>query len=139
MASWDGNRSIQLTHSPDNEHHARWSPDGQYLAFLSGRGGDEDGEQVWLLNRAGGEATKLTEIKGGVSDYVWSPDGKRLAVVVQDPDPDGAEREKKEWRKKPPGQSSSIAFTSRRTNPATWMASGSTCSCSTLRRAKRSA
>ena len=58
MTSWDGARAIQLTNSPDNEHHARWSPDGQYLAFLSSRTSDDDGEQVWLLNRAGGEATQ---------------------------------------------------------------------------------
>ena len=95
-------RAIQLTHSPDNEHHARWSPDGRYLAFLSSRTSDEDGEQVWLLNRAGGEATKLTELKGGVSDYSWSPDGTRLALVVQDPDPDAATGERKSQEKKAP-------------------------------------
>lgn len=102
MTSWDGTRAIQLTSSPGNEHHARWSPDGQYLAFLSSRTSDEDGEQVWLMNRAGGEATKITEIKGGVSDFAGSPDGKRLALVVQDPDPDAAESEKQGAEKKAP-------------------------------------
>ena len=43
--------------------------------------------QVWLLNRAGGEAVKLTDVKGGVTDYAWSPDSKRLSLVVADPDP----------------------------------------------------
>ncbi len=102
MTSWDGETSIQLTHGPENEHHARWSPDGQYLAFLSGRANDAAGEQVWLLNRAGGEAAKLTDVKGGVSDYVWSPDGKRLVLVVQDPDPDAATGEAKTAEKKAP-------------------------------------
>ena len=54
------------------------------------------------MNRAGGEATKLTELKGGVSDFVWSPDGKRLALVVQDPDPETATVEKKGQEKKAP-------------------------------------
>jgi Tol biopolymer transport system component len=67
MTSWDGNRAIQLTSSPDNEHRARWSPDGEHLAFLSSRTSEEDGEQVWLMNRAGGEATKITEIKGAAT------------------------------------------------------------------------
>lgn len=83
MTSWDGARTIQLTHSPDDEHTPRWSPDNRYLAFLSARDDDYDAEQVWLLDRAGGEAEKLTEYPGGVSDYVWSPDGSRLALVVR--------------------------------------------------------
>ena len=31
---------------------------------------------------------KLTEVRGGVSGYAWSPDSKRLVLTVQDPDPD---------------------------------------------------
>ncbi len=72
MASWDGSQQIRLTATPDSgETMPRWSPDGRYLAFLSARGDEEEkkkGSQVWLLNRAGGEAQKLTDIKGGISD-----------------------------------------------------------------------
>jgi dipeptidyl aminopeptidase/acylaminoacyl peptidase len=60
---------------------------------------------VWLLNRAGGEAIKITDVKGGVSDHVWSPDSKRLALVVNDPDPadpDSDDKEKPENEKKTP-------------------------------------
>ncbi|HEX7023839.1 MAG TPA: S9 family peptidase, partial [Gemmatimonadales bacterium] len=43
--------------------------------------------QVWLLNIGiGGEAEKITDLKGGVSSTAWSPDGKRLALIVNDPD-----------------------------------------------------
>ena len=83
MTSWDGTQSIRVTSSPDGESSPRWSPDGRYLAFLSGRQ-EGKGAQVWLLDRRGGEAQRLTQLKGGVSDYVWSPDSKRLAVVVED-------------------------------------------------------
>ena len=31
---------------------------------------------------------RITDLPGGVSDYAWSPDGKRLALIVSDPDPD---------------------------------------------------
>jgi dipeptidyl aminopeptidase/acylaminoacyl peptidase len=70
---------------------------------VSARGTDEEkkkGAQIWVLDRAGGEAQKLTDIKGGVADYAWSPDGKRMVLVVSDDDP-ASEPEKLEgWKRK---------------------------------------
>jgi dipeptidyl aminopeptidase/acylaminoacyl peptidase len=40
------------------------------------------------LDRRGGEAVLLTEIKGRLQGYEWSPDSTRLALVIGDPDPD---------------------------------------------------
>ena len=90
MASWDGTRQLRLTSSPESENAPRWSPDGRYLAFLSGRPGQAKGTQVWLLDRSGGEARQLTDVKGKLSSYEWSPDSKRLLLVMADPDPDDA-------------------------------------------------
>src|SRR5256885_11310680 len=50
--------------------HPRWSPDGKYLAFLSAR--NEGKTQVWLLNRAGGEAQRLTEMAQNIADFARS-------------------------------------------------------------------
>src|SRR4051812_37229584 len=75
-----GGEPLRLTASPKPESHPRFSPDGRYLAFLSGRDGKKS--QVWLLDRRGGEAVKLSDYRADVSDLVWSPDGKRLALVV---------------------------------------------------------
>ena len=86
MVSWDGAQDIQLTSSPESESSPRWSPDNTYLSFLSSRQGAKGG-QLWLMNRAGGEAVKVTDIKGGISDYVWAPDSKRIVFVVNEPDP----------------------------------------------------
>ncbi|MGH9466266.1 MAG: DPP IV N-terminal domain-containing protein, partial [Terriglobales bacterium] len=86
MAPWGGGPSLQLTDSADNsESSPRWSPDGRYLAFLSSRPGPATGNQVWLLNRQGGEAVQLTAVEGALHSFVWSPDSRKLALVIQDP------------------------------------------------------
>src|SRR5256885_5813617 len=84
MTSWDGARTLRLTNSKEGESAPRWSPDGRWLAFLSGR--EDEHTQLWLLDRAGGEGRKLTSFAADVEDYVWAPDGKRLAAVVGDAD-----------------------------------------------------
>ena len=87
MTSWDGATTVRLTHTPDaSEHAPRWSPDNRYLSFLSGRGDRGQGDQLWLLDRRGGEAAQVTQIKPGISDYAWSPDGNRLVFVIEDGD-----------------------------------------------------
>ena len=86
MASIDGTKNIRLTYSPESESSPRWSPDGKYLSFTSSRPGKAKGNQVWLLDRLGGEARQLTELKGRLSDYEWSPDSKRLALVIREND-----------------------------------------------------
>ena len=96
----NGGESRQLTGGPRTDVLPRWSPNGQRLAFLSDR--LEDGQrQVFVLNRHGGEAVALTDIKGdipsprGLNALQWSPDGKTLAFLLEDSD-DVAERKSKE-------------------------------------------
>src|SRR2546429_289214 len=84
MTSWDGARTLRLTNSKEGESAPRWSTEGGWLAF--GSSGEDEHAQVWLLDRAGGEGRKLTSFGGDVEDYVWAPDGKRLAAVVGDAD-----------------------------------------------------
>lgn len=87
--------------TPDT--NPRWSPDGCYLAFLSGRDlgvspgpeggsngrgggdkkGDKSGPQIWVAPTAGGEARPVTAIKGGVEEFVWSPDSRLIAFVAR--------------------------------------------------------
>src|SRR5882672_4260714 len=88
MVGIDGQHERQITWSTDSESSPRFSPDGKYLSFTSSRPGKAKGNQVWLLDRSGGEAFQLTEIKGRLQGYEWSPDSKRLALTVGDPDPD---------------------------------------------------
>jgi len=90
----DGSGRIRLTHTGDSsESHPRFSPDGRYLAFLAARGNDCCGDdedpaaksQVWLLDRSGGEARRLTGLPGGVSRFEWLPDSAHLVLVSRDP------------------------------------------------------
>jgi dipeptidyl aminopeptidase/acylaminoacyl peptidase len=84
-----GGESRALTSSGVSSSHARWSPDGKSIAFLSAR--DEGKTQVWLLNVHGGEAERLTKTSQDVEDFVWSPDSRSLALVLRDPSPEELE------------------------------------------------
>jgi len=67
----------QMTNLENTIHDlaARWSPDGQTLAFLSDRSGSL---QIHLLSLRGGEARQISHLSQGVSEYSWQPDGSAL-------------------------------------------------------------
>jgi len=101
MVGFDGKDDRQVTSSQDSESTPRFSPDGRYLSFTSSRPGPAKGNQVWLLDRQGGEAFQLTDLKGRLESYEWAPDSKRLALLIADPDPD-AEPPAEGGKPKPP-------------------------------------
>src|SRR5258708_37924234 len=69
----EGANERQITSSTDSEASPRFSPDGKYLSFTSSRPGKAKGNQVWLLDRSGGEAFQLAAIKGRLQGYEWCP------------------------------------------------------------------
>jgi dipeptidyl aminopeptidase/acylaminoacyl peptidase len=91
LAATDGSQEPRrLTDAIESSSRPRWCPDGHALAFVSSRPstrektGSEstpDRAQVYLLSLNGGEARQITSFHNGVSDFSWSPDGTRLAVV----------------------------------------------------------
>jgi dipeptidyl aminopeptidase/acylaminoacyl peptidase len=86
-ARWDGSEKRALTRTPKvDESDPAFSPDGKWIAFLSDRGRGDDEDQVWLMPADGGEAERLTDFAGGVEDFDWSPDSRRLAVIASDPE-----------------------------------------------------
>jgi dipeptidyl aminopeptidase/acylaminoacyl peptidase len=102
MTSWDGSRTVQLTNrDKESEGTPRWSPDGHYLAFISSRTDKNDNDQLWLLDRTGGEAHAITKLEGGVVDYAWSPNSREIALIVLDKDPYAEDPDTKDEDKKP--------------------------------------
>src|SRR5260370_12266690 len=86
MVPIQGGDPIPMTAEGVSSSHPRWSPDGKLLAFLSARNNGKT--QVWLLNRLGGEAVRLTDTAQGVDDFEWSLDSTRLVLILRDPKPE---------------------------------------------------
>jgi dipeptidyl aminopeptidase/acylaminoacyl peptidase len=74
---WENGESRPYT-AGEKDSAPRWSPDGTYLAFLSGREGKA---QVFLLPARGGEPRRLTDAPLGAGTPVWSPDSRAIAYA----------------------------------------------------------
>ncbi len=95
-------RVTQLTQGDKGETSPRWSPDGEYIAFLAQRGDDEH-SQVYLLSARGGEAWVLTEHATAVSNITWAPNGSVLYFIASD-----EKSEEKETLERESGQIQSL-------------------------------
>jgi len=82
LSNLDTKRNVQLTFGEKSSSNPKWSPDGNWLAFLSNR--KENRNQIYLLNLSGGEAEPLTDGKSAVTNFAWSPDGRSIALTMMD-------------------------------------------------------
>jgi eukaryotic-like serine/threonine-protein kinase len=64
-----------LTRGNSTDRQPTYSPDGQWVAFSSNRGGNLD---LWAVNRANGAVRRLTDDAADDWDVSYSPDGRRL-------------------------------------------------------------
>jgi dipeptidyl aminopeptidase/acylaminoacyl peptidase len=103
MVKWDGSAHVQLTFGKDGASSPKFSPDGKYISFMSSRSGPAKGDQVWVMDRRGGEAQQLTNVTDqNISGYSWSPDGKKLLLTLHPKaEPDEPEDGKKPEAPKP--------------------------------------
>ena len=87
----EGGEAIRFTGGHANAHSPAWSPDGRWLAFVSDREGDLQGDtheeqrqrgkgkaQIWLIPTNGGEARQLTFMQHGAAQPVWSPNSQQV-------------------------------------------------------------
>jgi Tol biopolymer transport system component len=80
QAPTDETRPIASTSSDSD---MRLSADGKRIAFVSGMSGDGD---LWVSNRDGSQARKLTNFRGGrAGSPCWSADGKSIAFDAVQP------------------------------------------------------
>ncbi len=109
-------KSIQLTRGKKSAGGAEWSPDGQWLAFVTEREtsaiepmppaekkeekkevkkeGEKEAEssgkpashQIWLISPQGGEAWQLTKSETDVDSFRWSKDSKFMAFTAPAPE-----------------------------------------------------
>ncbi|MFK7864630.1 MAG: prolyl oligopeptidase family serine peptidase [Pseudohongiellaceae bacterium] len=86
VAAADGSRNRQYTRGEYSASNPQFSPDGEWLGFLTKRGEGESAKtQVWAMPLFGGEARALTAAEENVAAYQWSPDSSRVAFTMQDP------------------------------------------------------
>lgn len=69
----------QWTFGHERISSPQWSPSGDAVAFLAKR---EDVQQVYVLQKRGGEARALTDVPNGVSSFLWAPCGKKLYITA---------------------------------------------------------
>lgn len=71
----------QLT-GAGSSHTARFSPDGDLIAYVSDRSGSE---QIWLMDKNGGHQLQLTDGQEEHSWPNWSRDSRQLVYISHDP------------------------------------------------------
>lgn len=91
--SRNGGSPFRLTNNPEgSSSNAKWSPDGQWIAYLANK---KEHTQIYVLRLAGGESFAVTDGKGDVQDFEWRPDGKAI-LFLQNQDDEKARKSRKE-------------------------------------------
>ncbi|HGJ67655.1 TPA: hypothetical protein ENS27_20030, partial [bacterium] len=75
----DGTGFQQLT-DDSLSYHARWSPDGEKIAFLSG---PTSVVSLKIMEADGSNKIELVKNQEDINDFRWSPDGTKILVFLK--------------------------------------------------------
>ena len=89
-----------MTRGTDSNSQPKWSPDGEWIAFLSTRARpegkpDNSKMQIWLINPRGGEPWPLTELARAPRQMEWLDKDTLIYSAEEDPTLYEAELKKK--------------------------------------------
>ena len=87
VVSIAGGPPRKITSNPAADNNPQYSPDGKFLAWRAQvrPGYESDRWRLWVLERATGRVTDLTEnMDRWVESFAWSPDSATLFFTVED-------------------------------------------------------
>ena len=75
----DGGEARQITHTDWSEQAAKWIDGGRKIAFLSAESGSM---QLWVMRADGTGRRQVSDVEGGISDFLFSPDEKKVLYIA---------------------------------------------------------
>jgi len=79
IVSTTGGEPLRLTETYENESEVGWRPDGKKISFLCVDRNNET--QLWEMNSDGSQKRMVSNVKGGIIGYKYSPDLKYVAFI----------------------------------------------------------